>query len=175
MRCQPLRRALADNQKENEVNVRKASKEDLSKLLELIEQKAEFDRSMKGFEGAISTTTEKIERTLFGDYPFAHALLLELDGEVLGFALFHYRYSSFTGAPSIWLDDLLVVETHRSSGYGSELMHALKMEAEKSFASHISWTASPHNTRAHEFYKQLGEEVERMDGQRPYFRWAMFG
>ncbi|ENM5780270.1 GNAT family N-acetyltransferase [Vibrio mimicus] len=157
------------------MNVRKASKEDSSKLLELIVQEAEFDRSMKGFEGAISTTTEKIERTLFGDYPFAHALLLELDGEVLGFALFHYRYSSFTGAPSIWLDDLLVIETQRSTGYGSELMHALKMEAEKSFASHISWTASPHNTRAHEFYKKLGAEVERMNGQRPYFRWAMFG
>lgn len=88
------------------MNVRKASKQDSSKLLELIEKKAEFDRSMKGFEGEISTTTEKIERTLFGDYPFAHALLLELNEDVLGFALFHYRYSSFSGEPSIWLDDL---------------------------------------------------------------------
>ncbi|HCH5323684.1 GNAT family N-acetyltransferase [Vibrio parahaemolyticus] len=160
---------------ENKVNIRKAAKEDSSKLLELIEQKAEFDRSMKGFDGSISTTTEKIERTLFGDYPFAHALLLELDGEVLGFALFHYRYSSFRGEPSIWLDDLLIVGNQRSNGYGSELMNALKMEAEKSSVSHISWTASPHNTKAHEFYKRLGAEVERMDGQRPYFRWAMFG
>lgn len=156
------------------MNVRKASKEDSSKLLELIEQKAEFDRSMKGFEGEISTTTEKIERTFFGDYPFAHALLFELDGEVLGFALFHYRYSSFRGEPSIWLDDLLVVGKKRSNGYGRELMYALRVEAEKSFASHISWTASPHNTKVHDFYKRLGAEVERMDGQRPYFRWVMF-
>lgn len=158
---------------ENKVNVRKASKEDSSKLLEFIEQKAEFDRSMKGFEGEVSTTIEKIERTLFGDYPFAHALLLELDSEILGFALFHYRYSSFSGEPSIWLDDLLVVGKQRSNGYGSELMHFLKLEAEKSFASHISWTASPYNTKAHEFYKKLGAEIERMDGQRPYFRWAL--
>ena len=80
---------------ENKVSVRKANKQDSSKLLELIRHKAEFDRSMKGFDGEISTTKDKIERTLFGDYPFAHALLLEVDGEVLGFALFHYRYSSF--------------------------------------------------------------------------------
>ncbi|HCG5532515.1 TPA: GNAT family N-acetyltransferase, partial [Vibrio parahaemolyticus] len=58
---------------------------------------------------------------------------------------------------------------------GAELMHALKTEAQKSLTSHISWTASPHNTKAHEFYKKLGAEVERMDGQRPYFRWAMYG
>ncbi|HAV1353552.1 GNAT family N-acetyltransferase [Vibrio aquaticus] len=157
------------------MNVRKAIKEDSSKLLELIGHKAEFDRSMKGFNGEISTTKEKIERTLFGDYPFAHALLLEVDGEVQGFALFHYRYSSFRGEPSIWLDDLLVVSNHRSKGYGAELMDALKTEAQKSLTSHISWTASPHNTKAHEFYKKLGAEVERMDGQRPYFRWAMYG
>ncbi len=82
---------------EDKVNVRKAIKKDSGKLLELIEHKAEFDRIMKGFDGETSTTKEKIERTLFGDYPFAHALLLEVDGEVQGFALFHYRYSSFRG------------------------------------------------------------------------------
>ncbi|TOJ94498.1 GNAT family N-acetyltransferase [Vibrio parahaemolyticus] len=160
---------------ENKENVRKAIKQDAGKLLELIGHKAEFDRSMKGFDGEISTTKEKIERTLFGDYPFAHALLLEVDGEVQGFTLFHYRYSSFRGEPSIWLDDLLIVSKHRSKGYGAELMHALKKEAQKSLTSHISWTASPNNTKAHEFYKKLGAEVERMDGQRPYFRWAMHG
>ncbi|MBU2899215.1 GNAT family N-acetyltransferase [Vibrio hepatarius] len=158
---------------ENTVNVRKAIKQDSSKLLELIEHKAEFDRSMKGFDGQVSTTTEKIERTLFSEHPFAYALLLEVESEVQGFALFHYRYSSFSGDPSIWLDDLLVVSRHRSKGYGAELMHALKKEAEKSLTSHISWTASPYNTKAHEFYNKLGALVERMDGQRPYFCWVI--
>ena len=155
------------------MNVRKAIKQDSGKLLELIGYKAEFDRSMKGFNGDISTTKEKIERTLFGNYPFAHALLLEVDGEIQGFALFHYRYSSFRGEPSIWLDDLLVMGNHRSRGYGANIMNALKAEAEKSLTSHISWTASPHNVKAHAFYKKLGAEVERMDGQRPYFRWVI--
>lgn len=155
------------------MNVRKAIKRDSRKLLELIGHKADFDRKMKGFNGEVSTTNEKIERTLFGYYPFVHALLLEVNGEVLGFALFHYRYSSFSGEPSIWLDDLLVVDKHRSKGFGARLMQALKLEAEKSLSSHISWTASPHNTKAHNFYKKLGAEVERMDGKRPYFRWAI--
>ncbi|CAK2966116.1 hypothetical protein VCRA2133E348_440031 [Vibrio crassostreae] len=61
--------------------VRIATKEDSSILLEFIEQKADFDRSMKGFSGEISTTIEKIERTLFGDYAFAHALILERNSE----------------------------------------------------------------------------------------------
>ncbi len=81
------------------MKVRKAIKQDADKLLELIVLKSEFDRSMKGFDGQISTTIEKIQRTLFGESPFAYALLLEVDEEVLGFALFHYRYSSFSGEP----------------------------------------------------------------------------
>lgn len=155
--------------------VRTATEKDSKTLLRLIEQKAEFDRSMKGFTGEILTTVEKIERTLFGDYPFAHALLLEQDSDVLGFALFHYRYSSFSGEPSIWLDDLLVIGKQRSKGYGHQLMLALKSQAKLASASHISWTASPHNSKAYDFYKRLGAEVERMDGQRPYFRWTANG
>lgn len=155
--------------------VRKAAKQDSSQLLQLLKLKAEFDRSMKGFDGQVTTTKEKIAHTLFGDYPFAHALLLELDSQTLGFALFHYRYSSFSGEPSIWLDDLLIIGEQRSKGYGRELMHAMRVEAEKSGASHIAWTASPLNTKAHKFYKGLGAEIERMDGQRPYFRWPVCG
>lgn len=51
------------------MNVRKAIKRDSGKLLELIGYKADFDRKMKGFSSEVSTTKEKIERTLFGDYP----------------------------------------------------------------------------------------------------------
>ncbi|KXF81921.1 GNAT family N-acetyltransferase [Enterovibrio coralii] len=158
---------------ENAVFVRKATKQDAKTLFAFLEQKAEFDRSMKGFSGELSTSVEKIERTLFGDLPFAHALVLERESEVQGFALYHFRYSSFTGEPSIWLDDLLVVPEHRSKGGGFELMNALKVEAETANASFIAWTASPHNIKAHAFYKRLGAEIERMDAQRPYFRWAI--
>ena len=156
------------------VIVRTATKKDSSVLLWFIKQKAEFDRSMKGFNGEVSTTKERIEQTLFGDYPFAHALLLEHNSGYLGFALYHYRYSSFSGEPSIWLDDLLVIGKQRSKGYGYELMQALKSQAELSSASHISWTASPQNKKAHALYKKLGAEVERMDGHRLYFRWAVY-
>ncbi|CZF81487.1 Acetyltransferase (GNAT) family protein [Grimontia celer] len=152
--------------------VRNAVKEDSSKLLALISLKAEFDRSMKGFNGEISTSVEKIERTLFGKQRYAHALLLESsDGEVIGFALFHYRYSSFSGEPLIWLDDLLVVDERRSRGYGHVLMKSLYDLARESLASHIAWTASPYNKKAHNFYNRIGACIERMDGERPFFRW----
>ncbi len=153
------------------MKVRKATRYDAEQLLRLIEQKAEFDRTMKGFNGEVTTTLDKMERTIFSNHPIAHVLLLESNEEIIGFALYHYRYSSFSGDPSVWLDDLLIVGNQRSKGGGTQLMHAVKMEAESAVASHISWTASPTNIKAHEFYIKIGAEIERMEGKRPYFRW----
>ncbi|PMJ98911.1 GNAT family N-acetyltransferase [Vibrio sp. 10N.261.55.A7] len=155
--------------------VRNATVKDSHQLLRLIELKASFDRSMKGFSGEVSTTPEKIERTLFGEHPFAFALLLEAKKNILGFALYHFRYSSFSGEPSIWLDDLLILEGERSKGCGAKLMSALENEAQKAQASHIAWTASPLNKRAHQFYSNLGANVDRMDGNRPFFRLDING
>lgn len=153
------------------MKVRHAAIQDSKTLLSFIELKAEFDRNMKGFQGEITTNIEKIERTLFGQSPFAHALILESDNKAIGFALYHFRYSSFSGEASIWLDDLLVLGQERSKGCGAVLMKALMAQAQHTSASHISWTASPLNVRVHDFYKKIGAKIDRMDGERPYFRW----
>jgi len=153
------------------MKVRLAEIQDAKTLLGFIALKAEFDRSMKGFQGEITTNIDKIERTLFGQSPFAHALLLESESKAIGFALYHFRYSSFSGEASIWLDDLLVLGKERSRGCGATLMRALMAQAQQVSAAHISWTASPQNLRVHEFYKTIGANIERMDGERPYFRW----
>ncbi|EKF9488586.1 N-acetyltransferase family protein [Vibrio cholerae] len=151
--------------------IRAATKKDLNVLLGLIEQKVEFDRRMKSFRGEVTTFVEKIERRLFSEHPYAHVLLLEVNGKALGFALFRYKRLSFGNEISIWLDDLFVVEKHRSKGYGRKLMLALKTQAKLSSASYISWTVSAKNTKAQEFYKSLGAEFKQAEGQRPQFRW----
>ena len=152
------------------MNIRKATLGDEKVILNFIEMKAQFDREMKGFEGQVTSSVDKIRNTLFIDAPFAHALLLEENSEMLGFALYHYRYSSFKVQPSIWLDDLLVNSASRSKGYGHHLMQALISEATKVEASHIAWTASPYNTRGQAFYQRIGAQIEKMEGERPFYR-----
>ncbi|WP_070964352.1 GNAT family N-acetyltransferase [Vibrio sonorensis] len=153
------------------MKIRLATKEDCHTLMQFIGAKAEFDRSMKGFDGEISTNIEKIEMTMFGERPFAEALLFEGHGQTQGFALYHFRYSSFQGAPSIWLDDLYVVSEYRSNGVGEALMKAVKERSEVLGCTHLAWTASPINYKAHAFYERIGAEVDRMEGERPFYRW----
>ena len=151
------------------MRVTKATKSNSQLILNFIRKKAKFDGETRGFDCEVITSLEKIERTMFCDNPFANVLLLKDVDDDLGFALYHTRYSSFSGTPSIWLDDLFVDSSKRSLGGGLVMMNALKEQGVEMGASHISWIACIHNTRGASFYNRLGAEVERTEGNLHYY------
>lgn len=153
------------------MKIRKATSTDIPKILELLEAKADFDRHMREFDGQISATERKLQSALFGELPLAHVLLAEDSCMVHGFAFYHYRFSSFCGQPSVWLDDLLVLSDLRSQGTGTKLLLNLQKEAQNINATHIAWTASPHNIKGQKFYERIGAHIERFEGDRPFYRW----
>ncbi|MEM4681665.1 MAG: hypothetical protein QXM56_04835, partial [Acidilobaceae archaeon] len=95
------------------MNVRSATPNDISLIFSMIQQKAEFDRNLGAFSGVLGVSEEKLFKTLFGTVPFAYVLFAEVSERAIGFALYGFRYSSFAGQPSIWLDDLYVEEDRR--------------------------------------------------------------
>ena len=156
------------------LHIQKAVIEDAELLLSYIHKKAEFDGNMHGEPATVSTTLEKIKHTLFSDTPFATVLFARNDAdETLGFALYHTRYSSFTGQPSIWMDDLFVNADFRSQGVGNELLKALKHIASNIDASHLSWHANVKNSRGQDFYNRFGAEVECAEGPVLVYRYQM--
>lgn len=148
------------------IQIRNAEVNDTSTILQFIQRKAEFDRSTNAFHGEVQTSQEKIRQTLFSPQPFARVLIAEAKNLPVGFALYYFRYSSFKGRPSLWLDDLYVNETQRSRGAGAALMNRLAEIAIEHNCTHMAWTASIHNTRGLKFYQRLGAQiVERKEHQ----------
>jgi GNAT superfamily N-acetyltransferase len=141
------------------VTIRAATVADTALVLAFVHKKSEFDRATGSFSGHLGTSEARIRATLFGERPFAHALLAELDGAVAGFALYYFRYSSFAGRPSLWLDDLYVDEAARSRGAGAALMARLVQIAVEHESTHLGWTASVNNPRGVAFYERLGAKV----------------
>jgi hypothetical protein len=100
------------------MEVRQAAVADAAEVLALVRAKAEFDRESGAFAGDPGTTEDLIRRHLFGPRPFAFVLLTGGPGQAVGFALYDFRYSSFRGRPSAWLDDLYVYPPARRQGAG---------------------------------------------------------
>ena len=155
------------------VQVRSAKSEDAELIHRFIQKKAEFDREMGAYSGKIQTTVAKIQETLFGDRPFAYVLLAETEGSVIGFALYYFRYSSFQGQSSIWLDDLFVDPDMRNHGAGNLLMNKLLQISKDNNCSHLAWTADARNTKGLRFYQRLGAEIIEQKGNRCFLNWKV--
>jgi GNAT superfamily N-acetyltransferase len=154
------------------MKVRSATLDDVSLIVTFIQKKSEFDRNIGAFSGVLRVSEDKVNKTLFGSIPFAYVLFAEsLDLEV-GFALYGFRYSSFAGQPSIWLDDLYVDENIRSQGAGRVLMDQLATIAKENDCTHLAWNADARNIRGLSFYHRLGAEITEQHGNRCFLKWV---
>ncbi|WP_404785881.1 GNAT family N-acetyltransferase [Altericista sp. CCNU0014] len=154
------------------MKIRSATPDDVSLIFSFIQRKAEFDRSVGAFSSVLQVSEEKIRKTLFRAVPFAYVLFAEHSEREIGFALYDFRYSSFAGQPSIWLDDLYVDEAQRSQGAGAALMQHLAEIAAENNCTHLAWNADARNTRGLNFYHRLGAEITEQRGNRYFLRWV---
>ena len=103
----------------------------------------------------------------------AYVLLAEAEKSAVGFALYYFRYSSFAGQSSIWLDDLFIYPGMRNHGAGALLMDRLQQAAKDNNCSHLAWTADARNIKGLKFYKRLGAEIIEQQGNRCSLKWKV--
>jgi GNAT superfamily N-acetyltransferase len=70
----------------------------------------------------------------------------------VGFALWFPTFSTFRGAPGLWLEDLYVRPEHRAQGHGRALLAALRDCTDQ----RIEWSVLDWNELARGFYRNLG-------------------
>jgi GNAT superfamily N-acetyltransferase len=148
------------------VRIRDAQPGDVGLIFSLISQLADYERAADRVTG----TEELLAAALFGDRPFGEALIAELDGTPVGFALFHGTFSTWECRPGIWLEDLYVPPEHRRAGVGRGLLTHLARIALDRHCARLEWAALHWNTPALDFYDQLGAtrlhewQMHRLDG-----------
>lgn len=154
------------------MKVRTATPDDVTLIYAFIQKKAAFDRNIGAFSGVLQTSKEKIYKTHFGSIPFSYVVFVEDSACEVGFALYGFRYSSFAGQPSIWLDDLYVNEAVRSRGAGAALMIHIAQVSKNNDCTHLAWNADVRNVRGLSFYRRLGAEIVEQNGNRCFLKWT---
>ncbi|PSN15638.1 GNAT family N-acetyltransferase [filamentous cyanobacterium CCT1] len=154
------------------MKIRFANPNDASLIFSFIQKKSEFDRNIGAFSGVLQVSEDKIRKTLFGKIPLSYVLFAKFSAHEIGFALYGFRYSSFVGQPSIWLDDLYVDDAMRSQGAGRKLMAQLAQIAKENDCTHLAWNADARNTLGLCFYERLGAEITEQQGNRCFLRWV---
>lgn len=136
------------------MNIRKGEKKDMKAVLELIQELAAFEKE----PDAVVVTIADLERDGFGDHPLFYTFVAEVDNEIVGTALYYYRYSTWKGK-TIHLEDLIVKEKMRGSGLGFALYSKIIEQGQLDKVRRIEWNVLDWNTPAIDFYIKSGAKV----------------
>ena len=136
------------------MNIRKGKIEDMPAVLGLIKELATFEKE----PNAVVVTVADLERDGFGESPLFHTFIAEEKEEIIGMALYYYRYSTWKGK-TIHLEDLIVKEEKRGSGLGFKLYSEVIAQGKCDGVRRIEWNVLDWNTPAIEFYEKSGAKV----------------
>lgn len=136
--------------------LREAQKEDMKSVLELIQELATFEKE----PNAVVVTVDDLIRDGFSDNPLFHCFVGEIDEQIVGMALYYYRYSTWKGK-TIHLEDLIVKEKMRGTGLGFALYSKVIEQGKKDNVRRIEWAVLDWNTPAIDFYEKSGAKVLR--------------
>ena len=136
------------------MNIRKGEKKDMKAVLDLIQELAAFEKE----PDAVEVSASDLERDGFGNYPLFHTFVAEVDEQIVGTALYYYRYSTWKGK-TIHLEDLIVTEKMRGSGLGFALYSKILEQGKKDKVRRIEWAVLDWNTPAIDFYIKSGAKI----------------
>lgn len=134
--------------------VRQGTKTDMKAVLSLIQELAIFEKE----PDAVVITEADLTRDGFGENPLFHTFVAEENDEIIGMALYYYRYSTWKGK-TIHLEDLVVREKKRGTGAGFALYSAVIEQGKKDNVRRIEWNVLDWNTNAINFYEKSGAKV----------------
>lgn len=132
-----------------EINIRRAVREDCPRMLELVQELATFERAPQ----EVTVTPEHFEESGFGPNPVYWAFVAEENNTVVAFALYYIRFSTWKGQ-RMYLEDILVTESHRGRKIGQMLMDILIEEAKEKQLHGTSWQVLDWNESAIKFYNR---------------------
>ncbi len=138
-----------------DIIIRRALQTDCPRLLELIYELAVYEKAPQ----EVTVSLAHFSESGFGTNPVWWGFVAEVDGIVVGMALYYVRYSTWKGQ-RMYLEDILVTESMRGNKIGSKLMDQLIIEAKEKNFTGMNWQVLEWNEPAIHFYKKYNTSFD---------------
>ena len=135
--------------------IRDAQASDSHTLFALIQGLAEYEK----LSDAVIGNAEALKEHLFGSPKYVDAILAELEGKAVGFAIFFHNYSTFLTKPGIYLEDIFVLPEYRRQGIGKALLTRVAQIAVERDCGRVEWSVLDWNISAQTFYRNMGADI----------------
>jgi GNAT superfamily N-acetyltransferase len=132
--------------------IRRIRPSDVDHAVALVHELAAYEKA----SDECHLTADQLDTALFGPSPALFGHVAELDGDVVGVALWFLNFSTWDGVHGIYLEDLFVRPRHRGSGLGRALLTALAQECVERGYTRLQWSVLDWNEPSIGFYRKLG-------------------
>lgn len=136
------------------MTIRNATQNDMTAVLNLIQELATFEKE----PDAVVITVADLIRDGFSEKPLFNCFVAEEENQIIGIALYYYRYSTWKGK-TIHLEDLIVKEDKRGTGAGFALYSEIIAQGKRDKVRRIEWNVLDWNTPAIDFYNRTGAKL----------------
>lgn len=133
------------------VTIRPAVEADCAVILRFVRELAEFEHEAH----SVKASEEDFRRDGWGDHSVFEALIAELDGAPVGFALTFRTYSTWEGRPGLFVEDLYVTPDARTYGVGRALLARVAQRAVERGCRRVDLNVLDWNP-ARGFYDRIG-------------------
>ena len=137
-----------------ELAIRPAGPGDVAVILGFIRALAAFER----LAHEVVADEATLAQSLFGPRAYAECLIAFVGNDPAGFALYFHNFSTFTGKPGLYLEDVFVDPRFRGRGIGEAFFRALAKIALSRDCARFEWSVLDWNEDAIRFYRRLGAE-----------------
>jgi GNAT superfamily N-acetyltransferase len=132
--------------------IRSLERRDIPSLLGLIKELAEYEKLIGIFEN----DEAQVAKAFFASNPRVFCDIAESEGEPVGYAIWFYSYSTFTGRHGIYLEDLYVRREQRGAGIGKAFLKSLAARCIAEGLTRLEWQVLDWNEPSIGFYRSLG-------------------
>ncbi|KAI8909575.1 histone acetyltransferase [Gorgonomyces haynaldii] len=136
------------------VKLLEAKEDQVGIILDFIKQLADYEKLLH----TVTATEDTLRGSMFGDHRVAKAVIAWDNEEPVGMALYFYNFSTFTGRPGIYLEDLFVKPESRGKGIGKLFFKYLAQKCIDENCTRFEWQVIDWNQPARDFYKRMGAQ-----------------
>lgn len=148
--------------------IRVASKDDMPYVFAMIRELAEYEKA----PNEVVFKDDEFINTVFNQKR-ANVLVAEIDGELVGYAIYFYSFSTWLGKAGIYLEDLYVKPDFRARGIGKGFFTELANECARDGLGRLEWACLNWNEPSIKFYESLNANnqskewrVYRLEGDK---------
>jgi len=141
----------------NEISIEQISENNFDDFLFLVDKLAEFEQ----LNPPDAAAKERLKTHGLSPLPEYEAYIARTEGKPVAYAIYFFNYSSFLALPTLYLEDIFVLENYRRQGIGSRLFEFCVSKAIEHGCGRIEFCVLTWNEAAIKFYEK--NNAKRLD------------